>query len=215
MNGPHDMGGMTGFGPINPEIGEPVFHSRWEARVYALVRSMSRAAAWKSNRAYRESLPALKYWSSSYYEIWFEALVRALLAHGLVTESELAAGRSQGPARKVAGVMRSAEVAASLARGSPEDRPSGAGQAFAPGDKVRIRNINPETHTRLPRYARGRLGEIAHVHGTFVYPDSNVLGLGEDPQWLYTVRVSAGELWGKETGCPVYLDLWEPYLESA
>ena len=40
MNGVHDMGGMHGMGPIVAEKDEPVFHSRWEARVYALHRAM-------------------------------------------------------------------------------------------------------------------------------------------------------------------------------
>jgi hypothetical protein len=82
------------------------------------------------------------------------------------------------------------------------------------GDKVRTRNINPSGHTRLPRYARGRAGESVAVHGTHVFPDSNAHGKGEDPQWLYTVRFSARELWGKDTKDTVMIDLWEPYLEK-
>ena len=38
MNGIHDMGGMDGFGPIEPETDEPVFHEAWEGRVLALTR---------------------------------------------------------------------------------------------------------------------------------------------------------------------------------
>jgi nitrile hydratase len=34
---------------------------------------------------------------------------------------------------------------------------------------VRTRNINL-THTRLPRYARGKLGMIERDHGVFVSP---------------------------------------------
>jgi hypothetical protein len=79
---------------------------------------------------------------------------------------------------------------------------------------VRTRNISPEGHTRLPRYARGRIGEVIAVHGTHVFPDSNAHGKGEDPQWLYTVRFGARELWGKDTKDAVCIDLWEPYLEK-
>jgi nitrile hydratase len=39
MNGPHDLGGMMGFGPINPEPDEPVFHEPWEGRVFGLELS--------------------------------------------------------------------------------------------------------------------------------------------------------------------------------
>ena len=34
MNGVHDMGGEQGMGPIQYEKDEPVFHARWEGRVY-------------------------------------------------------------------------------------------------------------------------------------------------------------------------------------
>jgi nitrile hydratase len=82
------------------------------------------------------------------------------------------------------------------------------------GDKVRARNITPEGHTRLVRYARGRPGEIVLVHGTHVLPDSSAAGLGDDPHWLYTVRFTARDLWGKDTNDSVCIDLWEPYLEA-
>ena len=37
MNGAQDMGGEHGFGPIDPEAGEPVFHAEWERRAFALT----------------------------------------------------------------------------------------------------------------------------------------------------------------------------------
>ena len=88
---------------------------------------------------------------------------------------------------------------------------------FAAGDAVRARNINPLGHTRLPRYVRGRAGEITALHGAHVFPDSHAHGKGEDPRPLYAVRFTASELWG-EAANPrdsVCLDLWEPYLERA
>jgi len=52
------------------------------------------------------------------------------------------------------------------------------------------------------------------VHGVHVFPDSNGMGRGEDPQWLYSVRFEARDLWGSDTtASAVYADLWEPYLE--
>jgi nitrile hydratase len=109
------------------------------------------------------------------------------------------------------------KVAAGLARGSPANRPPATKARFAIGDRVRTRNIHPEGHTRLPRYARARLGEIVLVHGAHVFPDSNARGQGEDPQWLYTVRFTARELWGEDRNPrdSVQIDLWEPYLEPA
>ncbi len=92
-----------------------------------------------------------------------------------------------------------------------------ANPRFAAGDRVRARNINPEGHTRLPRYVRGHVGTIERDHGAHVFPDSNARFAGEAPQTLYTVRFGARELWG-EAANPVdqvSLDLWEDYLEPA
>jgi hypothetical protein len=86
---------------------------------------------------------------------------------------------------------------------------------FALGETVRMKDIHPVTHTRLPQYVRGHLGTIELNHGCHVFPDTNSLGKGEDPQWLYTVRFDGPELWGKETDptLSVSVDAWESYLE--
>ena len=91
------------------------------------------------------------------------------------------------------------------------DRPPG----FEVGEMVRVRNINPTDHTRVPRYTRGRSGTIDRVHGAFVFPDSNAAGEGENPQYCYSVRFTARELWGPGAapGDAVYVDLWDAYLE--
>ena len=52
-----------------------------------------------------------------------------------------------------------------------------------------------------------------HVHGTHVFPDSNAVYGGEDPQWLYTVSFTAAELWGRDERQTVSIDAFEPYLE--
>jgi nitrile hydratase len=104
-----------------------------------------------------------------------------------------------------------------LATGAPTERKAATPARFRPGDRVRAKNIHPVTHTRLPRYLRGHTGEIVHVHGVHVFPDSNAHGKGEDPQWLYAVRFSARELWGEDRSArdTVTADCWEPYLETA
>jgi nitrile hydratase len=142
------------------------------------------------------------------------ALELQLIELGLATAAEEQQGRMIEPPKPVMRVATAEIVPAILAAGGPSDRPSNKPQGFAPGDKVRARNINPAGHTRLPRYARGKAGEIVAVHGTHVFPDSNAHDLGEDPQWLYTVRFTAQELWGKDSKDSVCIDLWEPYLEA-
>ena len=85
-----------------------------------------------------------------------------------------------------------------LYRGGPTERETNTAPRFAAGDRVRAKNIHPQTHTRLPRYVRGHEGVIEKVRGCHVFPDSNSLGAGEDPQWLYTVRFEGRELWGPD-----------------
>jgi hypothetical protein len=103
-----------------------------------------------------------------------------------------------------------------LARGSYE-RPAPAPARFKAGDRVRMKNIHPPGHTRLPRYVRGHAGVIECVRGCHVFPDAVVAGHGEEPHWLYTVVFDGRELWG-EGGDPtvkVSVEAWEPYLDRA
>ena len=215
MNGPHDMGGFTGFGPVRPEADEPVWHADWEPRAFALVLAMGMTGSWNIDTARhaRERLPAMQYWQSSYYEMRHHALLLQLIELGLITAQEEETGRMNVAPAPVKRVARSGMIPAILAAGGPSDRPGTRPQGFATGDVIRTRNENSDGHTRLPRYARGKRGEIVAVHGMHVFPDSNAHGRGEDPQWLYTVRFGARELWGKDTRDEVCIDLWEPYLE--
>ena len=217
MNGPHDMGGFTGFGPVRPEAGEPVWHAEWEPRAFALVLAMGMTGSWNIDEARhaRERLPALQYWRASYYEMRHYALILQLIELGLITAMEEEQGRMAVPAKPVKRVAKAEMILAILASGGPADRPSKQPQGFSVGDKVCTRTISPFGHTRLPRYARGKAGEVVTVHGTHVLPDSNAHGVGENPQWLYTVRFTAMDLWGKDTKDAVCIDLWEPYLEAA
>ena len=210
------MGGFTGFGPVDPETNEPVFHAPWEARAFALALAMGMTGVWNIDQARhaRERLPALHYWGRPYHEKRFDALILQMIELGMVTPDEVAGGQMVSPPKPVKRVPTAETSPAILAAGGPADRPSNMPQGFAVGDRVRALVMSPRGHTRLPRYAHGRTGEIVAVHGTHVFPDSNAHGLGEDPQWLYTVRFSASELWGKDTRDAVCIDLWEPYLEA-
>jgi nitrile hydratase len=113
--------------------------------------------------------------------------------------------------------LAAAEVPKMLGRGGPSRRDVERPARFAVGDSVRARVIHPRTHTRLPRYVRGHVGTVVHVHGAHVYPDAHAHGGGEDPQWLYTVRFEGRELWGPDAdpASAVSVDAFEPYLEPA
>jgi nitrile hydratase subunit beta len=218
MNGPHDLGGMMGFGPVAPEANEPVFHAEWERRAFALTLAMGMAGMWNIDRSRfaRESMTWQRYLASSYYEIWFEGLIRLLVAHDLASASEIGAGMSVGPGKPV---RRPAarEVPAILAKGGPSDRKPQSPARFKAGDRVRARNMHPEGHTRLPRYLRGHAGSIVAIHGAHVFPDARAAGQGEDPQWLYAVAFDAREVWGERArpGDSIRADLWEPYLDAS
>jgi nitrile hydratase subunit beta len=218
MNGVHDMGGMHGFGPVEPEPNEPVFHAPWEGRAFALNRAMGFTGLWNidMSRDSRERLPPHVYLASSYYQKWTLGLQKLLVERGLVEPDELAAGRALRPGKKLPRKLTAAELDKALARGSFERRAAAAAK-FKAGERVRARNMNPPTHTRLPRYARGRVGVVEQVRGCQVYPDSVVRGEGENPQWLYTVVFDGQELWGKDSdpNLKVSVEAFEPYLEKA
>jgi nitrile hydratase len=219
MNGVHDMGGMDGFGTVEPEPNEPMFHAPWEARVLAMVRAMSAAGAFNidASRFYREILPPDVYLSSSYYKKWLLGLEDVLVDKGYIARTEIEAGRASVPAKPLKrGEFKIDDVERIMIRGA-FGRPAPAPALFKAGDRVRAKNIHPATHTRLPRYVRGHVGVIERDHGCHVFPDTVARDAGEHPQWLYTVVFDGAELWGPD-GDPnvkVSVDAFEPYLEIA
>jgi nitrile hydratase subunit beta len=218
VNGPHDMGGMQSFGPVVPEADEPWFHAEWERRAFALTLAMGGTGQWNLDqvRSVRESIPPARYLASTYYQIWVEGLRQLMLARGLVTADELADGRMRERPREPVSVLALESVAPSLAAGRSTARTAVAPARFSVGDAVRTRELNPASHTRLPRYCRDKRGTISLVHGAHVFADTNALGLGDDPQWLYSVRFDATALWGPDTtASAVHVDCFEPYLERA
>lgn len=219
MNGPHDVGGDQGFGPVAPETDEPIFHAPWERRAMAITVACGTLGAWTGDegRHARERLRPADYYASSYYEIWIKALEERLTHHGFLSARDLAAGQAVTPAAVPKRVLQGADVPAAMARGAPYDRPAAAPPRFAPGDLARAREMNPTHHTRLPRYARGKTGRIETVQGSFVFPDTNAHGQGEAPQWVYTMTFTAAELWGPEADPDLTLsiDAWESYLDPA
>lgn len=218
MNGIHDLGGMQGFGPVVPEADEPVFHAPWEGRVLGMVRSLLFTREWNIDefRYMQERVPAHVYLTISYYHRWLLSITASSLAHGLVTQGELDAGHASGAGRPVARTMTPKDVPVVFIRGAFGRDPQG-GARFRPGDRVRTKNLHTASHTRLPRYARDKIGTIERVHGCHAFPDAVVAGRGEDPQWLYAVRFTASELWGPDAdpGLAVSIDAFEPYLEGA
>ena len=133
MNGPQDLGGMMGFGPVCPELNEPVFHGEWEKRALAITLGSAALGEWNLDmgRHARESLPPHVYLGVSYYEIWTKALSQLLLAEGMITPDEVAAGHMVHPAKVLNRLpLAAAQVAPLLARGTPYIRPATAPAAW-------------------------------------------------------------------------------------
>ena len=128
MNGPQDLGGQMGFGPVAPERNEPVFHADWERRALGVTLAAGAMGHWTidESRHARESLHPADYYASSYYEIWIKALEVLLQRHGLVAAEELSeAGRlvkGTTPGR----VLEAADVPRALARACSRPVPEAA-----------------------------------------------------------------------------------------
>lgn len=220
MNGVHDMGGMHGFGPVEPEQDEPVFHERWEGRVYGMRRQLGRLAG---HRAAIERLEPAVYLASSYYEKWLRSTENTLVERGILTADELDArmeyfrASPDAPVPRLEDPERAKAAVDSIHTLVRPGRDVGIAPSFAVGDRVRVRNINPPGHTRLPRYARGKFGVIAHFHGVHDLQDDVPPGVRPAPQPVYNVRFEASELWGDgaEAKQVVYIDMWESYVELA
>ena len=222
MNSVHDMGGMHGFGPVQHEENEPVFHEPWEGRLFALSVS-GMVPLYSSTDGARhggERLDPAAYLGSGYYERWLTRMELRLVELGIVTQLELE-DRLQHyrehphapvPRREDPAVVE--KVVERVRNRQPPARESGPTPRFQVGDAIWTKNQHPKGHYRLPRYARARAGTIAQFYGFHDLADA--LALGEHrPEALYSVRFDAFELWGDSAdgkGC-VLLDLWDSYLE--
>ena len=223
MNGIHDMGGMHGFGRVEPEPNEPVFHAPWEGRVLGISRACSVQQIFNidESRHAIERMAPVDYLGSSYYARWLDRNIRLLVEKGVITREELerrmaqlAGGTDPAPPHSDPKLL---DRMLRVTKERTPYRQPGPAPRFARGDRVLTLHDAPVGHTRLPRYARGKPGVIVRVHGTFIFPDTNAHGQGEQPHALYSVRFDGAVLWGAsaEPRAPVHIDLWERYLHPA
>lgn len=218
MNGAHDMGGTHGFGPVVQEENEPNFHAQWEERAFALTLA-SGGGRWNldMSRFARENEPPADYLARSYYEMWLCGLEKLIVETGMVTTDELEAARNGAYFERTETPGLAPEKVERAMRAGGSARVHEAVEpVFAAGQRVRASTNAPPTHTRCPRYVRGRIGVVDRDHGVFVFPDTHAHGAGPKPQHVYAVRFEAEELWGSANqGGAVYVDLWDDYLELA
>jgi nitrile hydratase len=237
MNGVHDLGGMDGFGPVEVEQDEPVFHAAWEKIVFVVAGTIvSRVANVHQFRHAIERMEPMHYLASSYYEHWLTAAATLAVEKGMISAAELEekVGGTFPLSRPVREEPRkhpflasptrtealAGEVSSSdhgLAGASPSRSSSGAAPLFAAGEAVIVRNPNPFGHTRCPRYVRGKRGVVVRVDARYALPDAAARDDTSCDQFQYCVRFPSHELWG-EGASPaeaVHVDLSEGYLEKA
>lgn len=222
MNSAHDLGGMHGLGPINPEpeVEEPIFHAPWERRAFAMTLTTSMLGRWNIDimRHSRERQHPIDYLSNSYYENWLAGMKTLLVETGLVTDEEITQGRALTPSTDPDTIKVPDATAAvnQLKAVRLYELESTVIPTFKIGDTVRVKNFHPIGHTRAPRYVRGHLGTIDRIHGVHIFPDTHLGGVTEGYP-LYSVKFSATELWGPDGDAKqfVYAELWEPYLDGA
>ena len=85
-------------------------------------------------------------------------------------------------------------------------------EGYRVGDRVRTSAVDPDHHTRLPCYARGRTGTVIGRDGVHPLADLRAQGI-ERAQPVYLVRFAAQELFGQGDHS-VTLSLWEEYLSD-
>lgn len=221
----HDIGGLKGLGRVEMEQDEPVFHSEWERRVFGITMATLGKGLFNVEqfRSGVEEIPIVPYMESSYYERWIATLERNLIRAGVVSEDEIDARTTELSHRPETEVGRREEpefcemLLGAIHGGMSPEREFDAPKEFELGDRVIAVGTEVLTHTRLPRYVRGKTGVVVRLDKAFVFPESNAAGDGENPEWCYCVRFEAEDVWGPnaENAAPVYVDVWESYLVAA
>ncbi len=207
MDGIHDLAGLSGFGAIEIESNEPNFHEHWEFLAMALNfigLGIVRAYNVDEYRHAIERMDPAHYLNARYYERVLTGVASLLVEKGVVTHEELE--KRAGGAFPLAGP--NAMVVS-------DGRSAGTIPRFAIGDRVHVRDIHPEGHTRVPRYVRGRCGDILHVTRPFPFPDASAHGLPGREEATYHVLFRAKDVWtdAARTNDSIVVDLWETYLE--
>jgi nitrile hydratase beta subunit len=206
MDGMHDLGGVQGFGPVEREADEPVFHADWERRAFRVNLAVLMALN-PGGGAFRHSIERMDpahYLTSTYYEHWLTGVTTLAVEAGVITQQELEQRAGGGFPLSRAD------------RGSPPpSSPPKTEPSFAVGDRVRVREWHPLGHTRAPRYVQGKRGVVDRFDGAHNFPDAEAHGGTKVADPTYSVRFTAQELWGDGAapGEMVNVDLWERYLE--
>jgi len=217
MDGVHDLGGKQGFGAIDVDEEVENFHEDWEARARCAINAMGMRPEWNIDwfRHVREMTDPVDYLSRPYYDSWVQSYCAMMVDSGVATVDELVSGKSTFAPEGVSAPMRPEEVDPVVIGTRDFTRPVDSAAKFSIGDRVRTNANGVSGHTRLPAYARGRVGVIEDHHDAHVFPDKAAHG-EHVAEHLYTVSFELGELFAESKGSRdrVALNLWESYLAA-
>ncbi len=215
------MGGMHGFGIVPFEDKEPVFHEPWEGRVFGLAFALNRQGLLNPEgmRSFLERLEPSFYIRATYYEKWLAALQAGLISKDVITKREFVnrldsvTNDTDIPLDQSDDGAITQKIADAINTHISPVRDVEIEPSFSPGDIIKVKNLNPKGHTRLPRYVRGKTGAIHRYYGVHDFDDSRSQGSGYCPQPLYIVMFSAKELWGSNASAldALHIDMWESY----
>lgn len=220
MDGIHDLGGKQGYGPVDVRA-DATWNEDWERRMFALVNNAFQAGLISNLDQFRyaiERIAPAAYLQHGYFGRWTGGLENLLVESGVLA-SQLIDERAGA-----LGQTRDALIAARpSARPDRVDYPHGGPgfertvkepPRYVVGQQVVARSHGSPGHTRLPAYVRGRTGTITEWHRSWVLPDTNAHGLGENPEHLYSVTFTGKTLWGEATDnhIEICIDLFESYL---
>jgi nitrile hydratase beta subunit len=225
MNGIHDMGGFHGFGKVEIEHKEPVFHGRWEGRVYAMTQVLDTKGIYNldEHRHEIELMDAASYLTYGYYGRWLFAMESILTRKGVISRDEVdvrvADLEKEKPARQVVAKQRNWPLPdEQKIRWGAWRRNVAINPKYQVLDRVKVKNHQPSGHTRLTHFVRGKTGIVTIVNAqAWVLPDTRAHNAGENLQPVYNVTFSAAEIWGDaaEPNVEIKVDLSEDYLERA
>ena len=240
----HCLGGLEGLGRVT--FDKRVFAEPWEKRMFGinlallgLSEHLRKATpqypidniptTFKSKytaadlRKRVESMHPFDYFKYRYYEKWLASAVDFLITEGYISERQLEAAttaylnhedlcshvrRNEAIDKQVIAFLRGGDSAYR----DPEEKPR-----FTAGERVKVKDVKPVEHTRLPGYLRAKTGVVELVYdGCYAYPVSTGSdGLGE-PMPVYLVRFDPGDIWGDlaEAKSLVYAGIYETYLQA-
>ena len=244
----HHLGGLEGLDPITPEIEvfvEPwekrIFGIH--TAMMALSNHLSSALpdydmksvpttfksfwTWGHLRMGAEGMHPFEYFRLRYYEKWLGGISGFFVSEGYITQEELDtrtaeflanSEMAEAPLPKYGNPKIDKQVVKYLREGDSPMRTVSEPPKFALGDKVKIKELNPADHSRLPGNLMGKTATVIRVYDNafgYFFPTED--GIGE-PMPVYSLAFKVEDLWAEsitEPNTMYYNDIFEAYIEAA